>query len=213
MLLYKSKAKIENLNKEFNINKGLIVSKNKSAKIGFNFGVADGSIESQYDIQSTDNISEVLKKLKRKKVLNEIAPNETYIEPLKYYECSGILDYEKRIDGDISKSFSEKILNKYRADNFFEDDKLQFKVKISHDKYNYVDITCDVGSIQVFGYANLVAYHSDIFKNQDELFCYHPNSADPGLLERNLLVKMIFWCLNTDENLRVIKGSPILIFC
>ena len=64
MLIYLSERKIQNLCSEFNIDKGFIDSimpDSIKTKWGIRLGVADGSIESQYAIQNTSHISQVLK--------------------------------------------------------------------------------------------------------------------------------------------------------
>ena len=214
MLLYLSERKIENLCSEFNINKNfidLVTPNNIKAKLGFSVGVADGSIESQHNIKDNNNISQVLKKLKSKNTLIELISGATYIKPFNYYICDGNLSYEGRIDGYTSSLFSSEILDLYRDDLFFSDDKLKFKVTISHDQYRFVDFTCTADSIKVFGGKNLSVYHGDIFKN-GEYVC-HPHSADPGILSRELPVRLIFWCLKTNESLGQITGSPLMISC
>lgn len=214
MLLYLSKNKMENLYSEFNINKSFIDSimqNNIKAELGFKLGITNASIESQHTMEDTNRISQVLKKLKAKNALIELISGETYIKPLNYYICNGTLSYEERIDGHISKHFSKEILDKYRGDSFFSDDNLSFKVKISHDKYQFVDFKCTADSIRVFGRHNLSAYHSDLFKNEERI--YHPNSGDPGILDRKLSVRLIFWCLETNEPIGKITGSPLIISC
>lgn len=214
MLLYLSERKIENLCSEFNIKRSFIESlmpNNIKTRIGVNCGVAEGSIEGQHTLQNANHISKVLKKLKSKNALIELISGETYIKPLSYYICDGVMVYDGRIDGYTSSLFSDEVLDIYRSDEFFDDDSLKFRVKISHDKYQFVDITCTVDSIQVFGGKNLSAYYSDVFKNNE--WVHYPFSSDPGILHRKLPVRLIFWCLETNETLGQIIGSPLIISC
>ncbi len=218
MLLYMSERKVQNLSEEFGLNRGFweaVIPNAVKTRLDFNVGMADGSVESQHTMQETSQISQVLKKLKRNKnkstgTLTELT-GTTYVRPFHYYICDGKLSYEGRIDGQTASLFSSEILDRYRSKLFFADDQLKMKVKIFHDDYQSVDFTCTADSIQVFGYRNLSAYYGDVFKNGERL-C-HPNSADPGILERELPVRLIFWCLKADETLGQITGSPLLISC
>jgi len=214
MLLYLSERKIENLCSEFDIEKSFINSimpDNIKTKIGINFGVADSSIESQHTLQNTNRTLKILKKLKRKNALIELISGKTYINPLNYYICDGELIYEGRIDGYTSSLFSDEILDTYRGNRFFPDDKLRFKLKISHDKFQFVEFTCTADSIRVFGGKNLSAYYSDLFKSGEWIL--YPHSGDPGILYGQLPVRLIFWCLKTNESLGQIVGSPLIMSC
>jgi hypothetical protein len=214
MLIYLSERKIHNLCSEFNIDRGFIdaiMPDSIKTKWGIKLGVADGSIESQYAIQSTNHISQVLKKLKSKDKLIELISGTTYISPFNYYICDGKLSYEGRIDGYTSSLFSSDVLDTYRGRSFFADDKLKFKAKISHDQYQFINFTCTADSIQVFGGRNLSAYHEELFKSGE--WVYYPHSGDPGILHRELPVRIIFWCLQTNETLAQITASPLMISC
>ena len=213
MLIYYSKRKIENLCLEFSIDNSFLKSimpDKIDTRLGLYLGVANGSIESKHTLDN-NQLSKVLKKLKSKNALIDLISGETYIKPFNYYICDGTLLFEKRIDGYTSSLYSKDILDKYRSSFFFYDDKLKFRVKISHDKYQFVDFACTVDSIQVFGYRNLSVCYGDIFNNNEK--GYHPNSADPGIFERELPVRLIFWCLETNEALGKINGSPLMISC
>lgn len=214
MLLYLSRHKIENLYSEFRIDRSFlerIMPGITKAKGGFRWGGAEGSLEVQHAPQDTDHTAQVLKKLRGKNALFEVISGAMYIRPLNYYICDGTLSYQARIDGPTAGLLPKEIVERYRDIQFFEDDTLKFKLSISHDTYRCVNLTCTAGSIQVFGGMNLSAYHPELFKN--ELWVRHPSSGDPGILERNLPVRVIFWCLETNEATGEITGSPLVITC
>lgn len=214
MLLYVSDKKIENLYREFNINRNFIDSimpENMNAKLDINIGVADGSIEGQYNSQDTNHIHSVLKKLKKNNKLIELTSGDTYIRPLNYYVCDGILSYIRRIDGQTATWFRNDVLNKYRGELFFSDDKLNLHLKISHDIYKYIDFNCTADSTKTLGGRVISNYYPEIFKNSERV--YYPFSDDPGILSRKLPVRLIFWCLETNEALGYIIGSPLIMTC
>ncbi len=96
--------------------------------------------------------------------------------------------------------------------DFFDDDILYFKIKVSNGIYDEIIIKCTVANIQVFGGKNLKYYFNEIFKD-DLIWLRRPHSGDPGILYRKIPVEFVVWVLDTSSNSRSIDGSPVIIYC
>ena len=218
MLIYVSPNKINNLLTETEVKANfvdyihsfggshLIISGSKN-------GITTSAeiIPYERDKRSKDIIC-VLKSLKRKGKLKELSIN-MQITPLFYISSRGILEYMKYENGYTASKLSEEDLENVRGyEEFFDDDILYFKIKVSHEMYDEIIIKCTVANIQVFGGYNLKYFYNEIFKD-DSILLRSPHSGDPGILYGKIPVEFVVWVLDTNPNSRSIVGSPVIIYC
>lgn len=206
MLIYLSSDKIENMIKESQVNTNKFSLGLKNLKIGGNLK----GISMAAEIESTreGKIAQVLKSLTKKNKMKNLK-HSTEINTLSYIMADGLIKYTHLKNGKIATTLNEVELELSSENNFLEDDILFFTIRINHDIYDKIIIKCTAKNMQIFGKTNWNKYK----ELEHPVVMYHPNSADPGILEKEIHVGFIVWVLETDEQNRSIIGSPILVYC
>lgn len=135
------------------------------------------------------------------------------ITPLSYIISRGTLEYVKFENGYTAHGLTPSEISEIRwdKDSFFDDDILQFDIKIGHNSYDKIITKWTVSNIKVFGGTNLSCSREDLFKN--ETWLKFPASLDPGILHRKISVEFVIWVLDTNPNGRSIVGSPLIVYC
>ena len=144
--------------------------------------------------------------------LKELSIN-MQITPLSYISSKGTLEYMKFENGYTASKLRKDDLEYVRGyKDFFDNDLLYFKIKVSHEIYDEIIIKCTVANIQVFGGKSLKYYFTEIFKD-DSIWLRSLHSGDPGILYRKISVEFVVWVLDTNSNRRSIDGSLVIIYC
>lgn len=215
MIIYYSESRIQNLLKEIEIKPNAFCSIFNFRLKGFHFGNESSHLSTDLSYEKSQRereYSKVLNTLKLNGKLKKLSPN-TPIKQLSYIHSSGIMEYVKFENGITASTLSKNDLDRVRSDDqFFDDDMLYFKIKISHEQYDSITIKCTVANIEVFGGQNLSFRYSDLFK-KDSTWIKYPASGDPGILYRRVPVDFFVWILDTDPNDRSIEGSPLIVCC
>ena len=206
MLIYTSSDKIENMIKESEINTNRFSLGLNTLKIGSN--VKGISMEAEIEPTSEGDFAKVIKSLHKKHKLKKMRQS-TKINELSYIKANGLIKYTHFVDGKIASTLNKKELKLRSDNNFLADDILFFNIIIDHDVYDKIIIKCTAKNIQTFGWINWNGYK----ELEHSVVIYHPNSADPGILEKEIPVEFIVWVLETDEQNKSIIGSPILVYC
>lgn len=219
MLIYISKSKFDNLLKEkriknhlLNLVSGFGINKITMGR-GSNINDTSISIEAGFNNNSpyTENdISSVLRYLEKSGSIETVTPNSA-IRIGKYIHSFGTLKYIKFENGTIASCLNQENLESIQGDmEFFEDDKLFFDIKISHNLYNCVCIKMTAKNIEVFGGTNLRVRYKELFS--EDMMLRYSSSADPGILYGNVDVEFIVLVTNIDYNNNCIIGSPVIIY-
>lgn len=218
MIIYASPNKINNLLTEMEINARLVDNIRmygcKCVEIGGSLKAITANVKvkplHKKEKKATD-ITYVLKSLKRKGKLKNLAL-DSQIANLSYFSVTGLLEYMNFENGYTASKLIESGKDVRDRDEFYDDDILNFKIKISHEKFEQITIKCTAGNIQVFGGRNLSYFQPDLCKD-NPIWLRYPNSGDPGILYRRITIECVIWVLDTNPNDRSIIGSPIIMFC
>lgn len=206
MLIYTSSDKIKNMIKEAEINTNRFSLGLNTLKIDINIKRVSVGV----DIESTTegNLKKVLNSLYKKHKLKQLEQGAKINTP-SYIKARGLIKYTHFVDGEKASALNEEELKLRTGNNFLPDDILFFDIVIDHDVYDKIIIKCTAKNIQTFGKTNWNAYK----ELEHPVVMHHPNSADPGILEKEILVEVIVWAFETNEQNKSIIGSPILVYC
>lgn len=117
-----------------------------------------------------------------------------------YYNIEGELAYKERRNGRARNMAKKKFINKLNEKEFFNDDVLIFQIVMDHLSDQTIIINCKAENIKCFS--------EEHFQNHT---IFSPNTADPGILDREIPIKAVIRIDSTDYEKKILIGSPLCI--